>query len=144
LLKVSCEAYLLVTLENNDDQWFAEFVSGMDPKSEDFPKARYTGRKGRKSCCGYKGWSVEGIQSFNAYHDEVEKWREAPIRKQLETELAIELKEDPEEAMRKEAEERREIRNQKMADDCRPRDAYENMWHDSGNDDGEGGFWNTC
>lgn len=140
LLKVSCEAYLLVTLENNDAQWMAEFASGMDPKDEKFPSALYTGRKGRKSCCGYKGWSVEGIQSFNKYHDDVERWRAGPIRAGLEKEMAKQLRKDPEDVLRREAEKRREIRNQKMANDCRPRDTYENMWQ-ADNSGGEESFW---
>ena len=45
--------------------------------------------------------------------------------------------------MRREAEKKREIRNQKMVNDCRPCDAYENMWQANDND-GEESFWKAA
>lgn len=138
--RLSTEAYVMTVFDNNAVQWEAEFVRGENPKSEGFPKTRFTGRLGRTSCLGFKGWNEDGMRAYNHNNEKIKGWRAQKVRVDIENALRLEFKGDVSEARRKkEAEERRQLRARmeisvRPVDDC----AEYEQWLDN-NSGGMGG-----
>lgn len=138
--RLSTEAYIMTAFDNNAAQWEAEFVEGMDPKSDGFPKSRFTGRLGRKSCLGFKGWNEDGIRAYNHNNKKIEGWRSQKVRVDLENALRSEFKGDANEAKRKKDAEERRLLRAKMEISVKPVDTmaeYE-RWLANSNGGGNG------
>jgi hypothetical protein len=90
MVPVSSEAFLVTILRNSEAQWYARYLRGKTPKDVDFPKPRFTEKKGRSTCVGFRGWNLNGLKDFNDNHGLVEKWRESHVRVACEADLAAE------------------------------------------------------
>lgn len=93
-ITVADEAFALVCLENNVDEWIQNMFYKNERTTKKGMLTKWTGLKGGEKLGGNKtrGWNVDGMRRYNDIYLSIKKLRKTKKSMTLETELLAKLK----------------------------------------------------